>query len=124
MHRLDIKRDLEALPCLYAFCEEQGTDSRTMLALEEAFVNVVNHSEADDISLTCCCRGDDMVFVLEDNGAAFDPTAYAASCQEDAASLKKGGQGIRIMRSMMDSIHYRRENGKNILTLIKSNKQQ
>jgi anti-sigma regulatory factor (Ser/Thr protein kinase) len=37
-----------------------------------------------------------------------------------AEDRQVGGMGILLMRELMDVINYERENGKNILTLIKN----
>jgi sigma-B regulation protein RsbU (phosphoserine phosphatase) len=36
-----------------------------------------------------------------------------------AEKRKLGGLGIHLVRQIMDEIHYRREEGRNVLTLLK-----
>lgn len=120
---LRVKSELSQLAKLYAFCQEHGIDDQAMLALEEAMANVANYSGAIYIMLTYELKGDTATFVIEDDGVIFDPTAYSPS-DDNAEQLMVGGQGIRIIRSMMDDMHYKREDNKNVLTLVKINKQR
>lgn len=115
--RLRILSELSELPQLYTFCQRQGIDNRSLLALEEAVVNIVTYSQANYINLTYKNKDDSETFVIEDDGVMFDPTAYTP-CNDKAETLVAGGQGIRIMRSMMDNIQYQRVDNRNILTLV------
>lgn len=61
-----------------------------------------------------------LVFTITDGGVPFDPTQQAEpDITSPAEDRKIGGLGIHLVRQLMDEIHYRREEGKNILTLIK-----
>lgn len=116
--RLHINSELSQLPMLYAFCEEHGIDNQALLALEEAIVNIVNYSGANYINLSYEHTDTAENFVIEDDGKMFDPTAYKP-CDHSAEELRIGGQGIRIIRSLMDSMQYHWQNNKNILILTK-----
>jgi len=95
------------------------------LALEEVFVNIINYAypqgEVGSTELTATCGSDDsVVFTVVDTGMAFDPTQVAeADVTLDAASRPVGGLGIHIVRHMVDELRYRREQGRNVLTLKK-----
>lgn len=117
--RLHIKSELGQLPMLYAFCEEHGIRDQALLALEEAIVNIANYSGANYIDLTYQSNDRTDTFIIEDDGIMFDPTAYEPS-DDNAEELIVGGQGIRIIRSMMDTMLYHRDHNKNILTLVKT----
>ena len=67
------------------------------------------------------CQIDRGRFIIEiiDSGIPFDVTAtpdpdVTAGIQE----REPGGLGIFFMKKMMDEVRYRRENDRNILTLI------
>lgn len=61
-----------------------------------------------------------IVFTVTDSGVPFDPTKQEeADITSPVEKRKIGGLGIHLVRQLMDEIHYRREEGKNILTLIK-----
>ena len=59
-------------------------------------------------------------FVISDSGAPFDPTARAeVDTTLSAEERGIGGLGIHIVRQIMDSIDYKRVDGRNVLTLGK-----
>lgn len=61
-----------------------------------------------------------LVFTVTDGGIPFDPTQQAeADITLSAEERDIGGLGIHLVRQIMDEIHYRREEDKNVLTLIK-----
>lgn len=61
-----------------------------------------------------------LIFTVTDGGIPFDPTSQAeADTTSSVENRKIGGLGIHLVRQLMDEIHYSREEGKNILTLIK-----
>jgi len=58
--------------------------------------------------------------IVIDSGVAFDPTAKEkADTSLSAEDRQIGGLGILLVRELMDAINYERNNGKNVLTLIK-----
>jgi serine phosphatase RsbU (regulator of sigma subunit)/anti-sigma regulatory factor (Ser/Thr protein kinase) len=61
-----------------------------------------------------------LIFTISDSGVPFDPTQQAeVDITLPAEERKLGGLGIHLVRQLMDEIHYRREEDKNVLTLIK-----
>ena len=57
---------------------------------------------------------------FSDSGRAFDPLAEPEKdVKESVAEKKVGGLGLFMVRKMMDSVEYKRENGCNNLTLGK-----
>jgi anti-sigma regulatory factor (Ser/Thr protein kinase) len=55
---------------------------------------------------------------IEDRGVAFDPTrAPAPALAGTLAERKAGGLGIAFVRGLTDSMEYRRDGGRNYLTL-------
>ncbi len=91
------------------------------LALEEAFVNICNHAYPQgegDAYITC--RHDGTVFVLEiaDQGQPFDVLSLPdPDLTLDVMEREIGGLGIHFIRTLSDSVSYRRENGRNILRM-------
>ena len=60
------------------------------------------------------------MFKLIDTGKPFDPTIVPdADVNLSAEDRQIGGLGIFLVRQIMDSVEYRRIDGKNILTMIK-----
>ena len=60
-------------------------------------------------------------FTITDSGTPFDPTAVPeADITLSAEERNIGGLGIHLVRNIMDSVTYKRIDGKNILTLTKN----
>ena len=95
------------------------------VALEEVFVNVANYAYGDkngdvtlDIDFNEATR--DVTFRMIDQGVPFDPLQKPDP--DITLSIEErqiGGLGIFIVKKTMDTVSYRYENGKNILTMIK-----
>lgn len=94
------------------------------LALEECGSNVVNHALQRDarrqFQLSCEHSAGAVVIELRDRGPEFDPTAVRAVELDPAGDDRSpGGWGIQLVRRYIDEISYRRENGENVLLLVK-----
>ena len=94
------------------------------LALEEAVTNVIDDAYPEggygSVELDASREGDELKFVLSDNGKAFDPTAKPEV--DITASVEDrpiGGLGIHMVRQIMDSVSYERKEEMNILTMTK-----
>ena len=60
------------------------------------------------------------IFTVSDSGIPFDPTQQPeVDTTLPAEKRNIGGLGIHLVRQLMDEIHYRREEGKNVLSLLK-----
>jgi serine/threonine-protein kinase RsbW len=130
MGRLELAAGMESLAPLLEFARErvlergfdEGTADRIELALEEVLVNIINYAypeEAGNIELRFAAEDEyGLVIEVGDRGIPFDP--LAAPEADTAASLEErniGGLGIFFVRRIMDRVKYRREEGRNILTL-------
>jgi serine/threonine-protein kinase RsbW len=94
------------------------------LASEEILVNIINHAYPDKpgaIELILTPRqkeGLEMVFA--DWGMAFDPLSLPMpNVCAPVEERKIGGLGVYLLRKVMDEVKYKRENGRNILTVVK-----
>lgn len=94
------------------------------LALAEWVTNVISYAYDDSREHWITVRflkGDAEVRVeVQDDGRAFDPLTLPST--DTSAPLEKrpiGGLGVHMMRKLMDAVLYRREGGRNILTLVK-----
>lgn len=125
--RLHLNPTTDELPRLFAFAAEAGLSDRATLALEEAVVNVVSYSGATAIEVSLTSGdGAEISITITDDGAPFDPTAYTPEpAADDAGDFPElpcvGGQGIRLITTLMDTVAYRRIDNKNILTITSSN---
>ena len=95
------------------------------LALDEVVTNVVRHAfESDpkeqEITAHLIAKSGEVITEVADEGRAFDPLSVPTpNLDAPLAERTLGGLGIHLVRSLMDSVEYRRENGKNVLTLRK-----
>jgi len=95
---------------------------RIELVLEELLVNHVMHaydSGEGDSEVACFCRAPGH-FCLEvvDAAAPFNPLGHPSPDLTLAPGDRPiGGLGIHMVRSLADEISYRREAGKNVITV-------
>ena len=94
------------------------------LALEEHLTNLMNYAYDDTLSheilVRCAVDQDILVIEVEDDGAPFNPLLSPEV--DTSVPLKDkpiGGLGIHLIRRFMDELHYRREAGRNILSMRK-----
>ena len=130
--RMAVPSDAAQLPALMQFLQEfwsaavlpRAQAPAFQLALEEVFMNVVMHgSPADtaprvDVSLVLADGA--LTMTLEDDGPQFDPLSLPAP--DVTSSLDErpvGGQGVFLVRQMMDSVSYRRVGARNQLRMTK-----
>ena len=85
----------------------------------------MNHGHDDDgdheMEIALTSEADKLTIELSDDGRAFNPLDDAPEPDLDAAIEDRpiGGLGVHMVRTFMDEMHYRRDEGKNHLTLIK-----
>ena len=104
---------------------EKSLARQLRLAVEEAVVNVIDYAypagQEGDIEIRIMFDGRTLKTIIIDSGVAFDPTVKEkADTSLSAEDRQIGGLGILLVRELMDAVNYERENGKNILTLIKN----
>ena len=111
-----------------AFGEAEGLPPDSIfsvnLALDEVITNIIRYAHDDHQQHPIVVRLALDVGVLtaqvEDDGHAFNP--LDAPVPDLNASIEQrpiGGLGIHLVRSMMTSVEYRREDGRNVLILKK-----
>ena len=97
--------------------------SKIELATEEVFVNICNHAykgEKGDVEVTCSFDGEER-FVVEivDSGPPFDMlSSKNPDITSDISERSVGGLGLLFIKQIMDEVTYKRENDKNILSLV------
>jgi len=99
--------------------------SEIELALEEVLVNIFKYAYKDsgldgDVEITCKLA-DAQSFVIEiaDSGIPFDIfSSREPDVTADIDERQIGGLGIFFVKRLMDDVRYRREEGRNILTLV------
>ncbi len=95
------------------------------IAVEEIYVNIANyayHPETGDATITCRVQSDPLRVVIEfsDGGLMYNPMERADPNLELSAEDREiGGLGIYMVKTSMDNVSYRYEDGKNIFTIEK-----
>ncbi len=130
---LILHNDIQQIPQLAGFVEEitesihldQQTVMSLNLALEEAVSNVILYAypkgSSGIVDIEAIVRKDKVDFIITDNGVPFDPTnAPDVDVTLGVEERQIGGLGIYLVRTIMDSVSYKREEGKNILSMTKN----
>ena len=132
---LKIKAKREELDRITAAIEDLGGREnwspdlvfRVNLVLEELGLNIMDHGRLDDgdgslheIEITLTSEEDALVIQITDDGIPFDPLNDAPPPDLDGPieDRLEGGLGVHLVRTMMDEMRYRRDRGKNHLTLV------
>lgn len=94
------------------------------LSLEEVLTNVISYAYDDpherSVDVRLKVDRSQVWAEIEDEGRAFNPLEAAPPDTEAGLDERRvGGLGIHLVRSLMDSVEYRREKGRNILTMRK-----
>ena len=96
------------------------------LAIDEILTNTISYGYEDDerrrIEVIVRLEPEALVVVIVDDSLPFD-LALVPERDIEGASLEDmplGGLGIFLVHQMMDSVDYRREEGCNVVTLIKN----
>lgn len=99
--------------------------SELVLAIDEMCSNLMihaHHCNPDDLfELVIKINNDDpVVFELVDDGTVFDINHFTEPSIENILRQKrKGGLGIRLVKSIMDSVEYQKSKGKTVCRLVK-----
>ncbi len=90
------------------------------VALQEACTNVVRHAHHGDetkrFQVELRRGANELEVLVRDHGEPFELDVPRAPEPE---ALQEGGYGIRIMRSWMDEVTLTREQGSNVLRLVR-----
>lgn len=127
---LNLHNDISEVPQLAEWIEnigetlglEMSAVFQLNLALEEAVVNVMSYAYPDKegmpVSLTVEDEDNKLVFTLKDNGVPFDPTATVdPDITLSAEDRDIGGLGNFLVRQIMTTVSYERNEDTNILTM-------
>ena len=128
---LHLHNDVEEVPLLGEWTEQLAAETnmppddafQLNMVLEEAVVNVMEYAYPGQtgmpVTLEVSVHDDVYRFVLTDEGVAFDPTADSIEpdVTQGAEERPIGGLGIFLVKQYMQHVSYRREDGRNILTM-------
>lgn len=101
------------------------TLNEIVLAIDEMCSNLMIHAHdcnpkhVLELRIVTKDKGQ-LIFEIEDDGTAFDITAFNEPALDNLIHIKrKGGLGIRLVKTIMDSIEYESREGKNVCRLTK-----
>ena len=125
----DLRGISSAAARIDAFCTAHGLASRicfaVTLVVDELVTNTIGYGYDDNgehrIDLALRIEGGTLTVEIADDGRVFDP--FRAPEQDMSASMEeraRGGLGIYLVRKTMDTVAYRRKDGRNVVTLTKS----
>ena len=94
------------------------------LAVDEAATNVIEHAYggATDrvVEVRYEDRGKDLKVDVVDNGATIDPKAMPrVDIDKYVSERRKGGLGVHLMSTIMDSVTFRRSARRNVCCLVR-----
>ena len=130
---LRVATNLEALRRaqdeIEAFCNAQKWPPDVVfqigLVVEELGINVVKYAYEDggghEFSISVRSADRSLTLEIVDGGRAFDPLEDAPPPDLEASLEDRpiGGLGVYLVRTIMDELSYRREDGRNRLTAVK-----
>jgi anti-sigma regulatory factor (Ser/Thr protein kinase) len=94
------------------------------VAAEEIYVNIAHYAYGPEIGKAIVrvdASGDNIIIEFEDGGRMYNPLEHEdPDTTRPADERELGGLGILMAKKMTDGISYRREGGKNILTVKKA----
>jgi len=133
LHVKEIFRaDIQNLPDMVLFLE--GTLSSMelspteifdlQLAADEIFTNIASYAygaEGGSVSIEVIRDATTVIITFTDSGMPFNPENLPPpDISLDLSDRKIGGLGIYLARQLTDRLTYRRDDGKNILTIKKA----
>ncbi|MGQ0592993.1 MAG: ATP-binding protein [Gammaproteobacteria bacterium] len=127
-----LKSDLAELERLAQIVAEFGERHRLSsqalfhanLALEEILANVISYAYGDSkehhISVCLLVEEGELTVEVEDDGRPFNPLeAPEPDIQKPLEERRAGGLGIHLVRNLMDRLEYQRQDGRNLLIMVK-----
>jgi len=129
MDELIIEATLENMETVLDFVNEKiwncpmKTQNQIRIVVDEIFSNIVRYAYKPKSggAAVRIAVGDEITIEFEDSGVAYDPLAKEdPDVSLSAEEREIGGLGLFMVKNLMDSVEYRRDGNKNILTIKKS----
>jgi anti-sigma regulatory factor (Ser/Thr protein kinase) len=125
-----IEPNLDSLERIAASVEEIGQKDnwsadlvfKINIVLDELATNIVKYGgKVSEIEVSLSSEEEVVTVEITDDGQSFDPLTEAPEPDLDSSLNERriGGLGVFFVRSMMDDLQYRREQGKNHLAFKK-----
>src|SRR5215813_11019714 len=102
-----------------------ATISQLRIVCDELVSNVIAHAYPEgrpgDIDVRLEFAGSKVVVTVSDDGVSFNPLAVAPPDMTLPLEQRQpGGLGIHLARSLTDEVTYARQDGRNVITLVKA----
>ena len=92
--------------------------------MDEIFTNIVNYAygaESGEVEIAFLCKDGIAEITFADNGMPYDPLKKDdPDITLPPEEMPIGGLGVFIAKNNMDTVSYRYENNRNILTMSKN----
>ena len=128
---LTVTTSRDELKNIATFVEDMGAREdwpfdlvfKVNLVLEELGLNIMDYGHDEgihEIDIVVTSEEDAVTIEVVDDGRPFDPVNDAPEVDVESSVQDRlvGGLGLHIVRTTMDEMSYRREQGKNHLTLV------
>ncbi len=128
MNELIVEASLDNMEAVQDFVSEYLDDcsmkvqNQIGIVVDEIFSNIANYAYNPEVggAKVRISVGDDITIEFEDSGVAYNPlTAKTPDITLSEDEREIGGLGLFMVEKMMDSVEYRRDGNKNILTIKK-----
>ena len=123
MNSITLKPEIKELYVLNEFISNELHEKNLQvnLIVEEIFVNIVNYSKTDFITVRAEYEKPTLTVEFIDNGIEFNPLLKEDyETPESIEEVGIGGLGIFFTKEMADELEYHYENGENHLIIIKN----
>jgi anti-sigma regulatory factor (Ser/Thr protein kinase) len=116
---------------LTEFGQRRGLPSKVIhdlnLALEEILINIISYGYTDsrehEVKVRLSVQLGEVSVEIEDDGQPFNPLeAPEPDVTKPLEERKIGGLGTHLVRKLMDSLEYKRQGERNLLTIKKKTK--
>jgi len=103
-----------------AFLESVCDQPKPAIVMDEIVSNIVRCSGSKDFVVRIETAEEGVAMTFTDSGRPFDPTREASDPDLSAAAADReiGGLGIFMVRKLSKSVSYRRQDDRNILTVV------
>lgn len=128
MNELIIEARLDKIDTVQDFISARTLDcpmkiqNQIGIAVDEIFSNIARYAYCPEVGAATVriTVGDDVTIEFEDSAVAYDPlSSDDPDITLPAEEREPGGLGLFMVKKIMDSVEYRREGNKNILTIRK-----
>ena len=93
--------------------------NKVNIAFDEIYSNIVNYSNADIAEIKYEIVGGKLILTFSDNGTPYNPLeTKEPDVTLSAEDRKIGGLGIFMVKKMTESMEYKYENERNILSIV------